>query len=110
MSRYDNGPELDAGAAAYEVGRFDYHDTARADHRVSPEPARGPITVPVDPSVWGPLGGVYVILVQLPGGRSRRRVFLTLAAAEKCARRARERGEHARLVLCRISPAGEVAP
>lgn len=51
----------------------------------------------------------YAVLVETGEGRYRRRLFLTLAAAERAVRRARERGQYAELILVRVVPVGVVA-
>lgn len=109
MSAYSNGTGVDSGAAAYEVARFDYHDTGRAAQPVSIDDAAGnPVSVPASPESWSALGGAYAVLVVCPGGKYRRRLYLALDSAQRQVDRARARGEHARLVLVRLTPAGEV--
>lgn len=51
-----------------------------------------------------------VVLVQDKAGRYRRRVFLTLASAERAVDQAAARGVDAQVVLCRLTPVegGEV--
>lgn len=50
---------------------------------------------------------MLVLLVHVPGTESyRRRLYLSLPAAERAARRARERGHVAHVVLGSFSPAG----
>lgn len=51
----------------------------------------------------------YAVLVETGEGRYRRRLFLTLASAERAVDRARDRGHYAHMVLCRIIPSGVVA-
>ena len=51
----------------------------------------------------------YALAVETGNGRYRRRLFLTLAAAENAVRRARERGQYAEVVLVRVVPVGVVA-
>jgi len=48
--------------------------------------------------------GALVAVVDTPHGTPRRRVFLTLAAAEKCVLRARMNGHEASFVLCKLVP------
>lgn len=55
-------------------------------------------------------GGAFVVVVQLDEDRYRRRVFLTLAAAERLAEKARERGHVAHVLLSHVLPLGVVAP
>lgn len=57
---------------------------------------------PVDAA--GVVDGVFVLVVRLDGDRYRRRVFLTLAPAERAAARAEARGHAAEVVLCRLEP------
>jgi hypothetical protein len=54
-------------------------------------------------------GGAFVVVVHLLGERHRRRVFLTLAAAERAARRAEDAGHRAQVLLSRIVPLGVIA-
>ena len=54
-------------------------------------------------------GGAAAVVVHLYGERHRRRVFLTLAAAERAVRRAEDAGHQAHIVLSRIVPIGVVA-
>lgn len=51
----------------------------------------------------------YAVLVETGEGKYRRRLFLTLASAERAVDRARDRGKFAELVLVRVVPV-EVAP
>ena len=46
----------------------------------------------------------YAVLVETGEGRYRRRLFLTLASAERAVTRARERGKYAYLVLVTLTP------
>lgn len=46
----------------------------------------------------------YAVLVETGEGRYRRRLFLTLASAERAVNRARERGKYAYLVLVTLTP------
>lgn len=55
------------------------------------------------------VGGVFVVVVHLFGDRHKRRVYLTLKAAEAAARRAEERGQRAHVLLGRIEPIGHVS-
>lgn len=47
-----------------------------------------------------------VAMVETPGGTYRRRVFLSLAAAQNALERAAERGLEARVLLCELVPVG----
>jgi hypothetical protein len=47
---------------------------------------------------------VLVLVVQTSGDQYRRRVFLSLAAAERAARRAEVKGHDAHVILCRLVP------
>ena len=51
----------------------------------------------------------YAVLVEAGGGKSRRRLLLSLASAERAVDRARERGHFAHLVLVRLVPVEVVA-
>lgn len=46
----------------------------------------------------------YAVLVETGEGRYRRRLFLTLASAERVVNRARDRGKYAYLVLVTLTP------
>ena len=46
----------------------------------------------------------YAVLVDTGEGRYRRRLFLTLASAERAVNRARDRGRYAYLVLVTLTP------
>ncbi|GAA1706499.1 hypothetical protein GCM10009831_15210 [Dietzia cercidiphylli] len=46
----------------------------------------------------------YAVLVETGEGRYRRRLFLTLASAERAVNRARDRGKYAHLVLVTLTP------
>lgn len=48
--------------------------------------------------------GVHVVVVRTSNDRYKRRCYLSLAAADKAAERARERGDEAAVVLCRLTP------
>ena len=50
----------------------------------------------------------YAVLVETGEGRYRRRLFLTLASAERAVNRARERGRYAYLVLVTVTPVAVV--
>ena len=54
--------------------------------------------------------GAFVVVVEAPGATCRRRVFLTLSAADRAMQRAHARGCMAHLVLCRLLPVDNVAP
>lgn len=47
----------------------------------------------------------YVLIVKTPGAHISRRVYLTLAAADRAAHRAQNRGHAATLELARLTPA-----
>jgi hypothetical protein len=78
------------GAATSSAGRHNDADT------VPPEPAASYLT------------GALAVLVSTPRGRFRRRLYLSLSAAEKCAERARIRGEEAHIVLVQLHAVGPV--
>lgn len=48
--------------------------------------------------------GAFVIIVETPAGRYRRRVYLTAKAAEKAANRAGGRGLNCRVYLAKLLP------
>lgn len=53
--------------------------------------------------------GALVVVVETPGGKYRRRTYLTLASAERALRRAEQAGHCASVVLARLVPVGEAA-
>ena len=53
--------------------------------------------------------GCFVLVVETPGDRYRRRTFLTLAAAERAVDRARLAGHASSVLLCRLVPVAVVA-
>ena len=53
--------------------------------------------------------GCLVLVVETPGGRYRRRTFLTLAAAERACRNARDAGHPASVVVAQLVPVAVVA-
>lgn len=66
-------------------------------------------TVPEDGDL---LNGVLVLVVahrEHEELRRRRRVFYSVAAAQRAADRAAERGHHASITLCRLTPVENVA-
>lgn len=56
------------------------------------------------------LDGALVLLVRTEAGRYRRRVFLTIASAQRAADRATEAGHAAEIVLCALAPVAVVEP
>lgn len=83
MSAKNNAPAGNEGAATGLVNHDQYsHD--QADVRAA---------------VTG-----YALAVETGSGRYRRRLFLTLSAAENAVRRARERGQYAEVILVRVVP------
>lgn len=68
----------------------------------------GPL--PVSPDLWAALGNGYAVVVHMRGGRYRRRLYFSLASAQRQAARARARGEHTHLALVRLVPCAEVTP
>lgn len=52
--------------------------------------------------------GTFVVLVITPQNRARRRCYLTLAAAQRAAERATDRGQFATVVLASVQPIAEV--
>lgn len=52
--------------------------------------------------------GAFAVVVNYPSGRHQRRVFMTIAAAEKAARRATERGHAVEVVLVHLEPVATV--
>ncbi|MCI1788620.1 MAG: hypothetical protein LKI58_11275 [Actinomyces sp.] len=54
------------------------------------------------------LSGVYVVVVEVDGDHARRRVYLSLTAAQRAQERAQERGQTAEVVLCSLDPVGVI--
>lgn len=54
------------------------------------------------------LDGVLVTVVQDERGHARRKIYLSLAAAQHAVERARDRGHEAQVVLCQLAPVGVV--
>lgn len=67
-------------------------------------------TKPKEPAELPTMGGVYAVVVECQGDhvppRHRRRIYLSLAPAEKAVERARVAGLRATLTLYRLTPAG----
>lgn len=74
-------------------------------------PQKNPCTTDSSPHHGDVLAAVtgYALAVETGNGRYRRRLFLTLAAAENAVARARARGQYAEVVLVRMVPVGVVA-
>lgn len=60
----------------------------------------------LDPPAAHGLEDAYAVLVSTTGGRWRRRLFLSLSAAERAADSARDRGHAAELILVRLRVPG----
>lgn len=54
------------------------------------------------------LDGVFVLVVRLDNDRTRRRVYVSLASAQKAAQRAEDLGHVAHVVLCELHPLGVI--
>ncbi|MGO2413512.1 hypothetical protein ACTXIU_11990 [Glutamicibacter arilaitensis] len=67
-------------------------------------------TNPAEPAELPTMDGVYAVVVECQGEhvppRHRRRIYLSLAPAEKAVERARVAGLRATLTLYRLTPAG----
>jgi hypothetical protein len=50
------------------------------------------------------IGGTFVVVVETPAGKYRRRCFLSVKAAEQAAQRAIERGENVKVYLAELKP------
>lgn len=62
--------------------------------------------VPADADAFAlALDGAFCVVVEVHPDKFRRRVFLSLSAAQRHVERARGRGQSARIVLARLSPA-----
>lgn len=48
--------------------------------------------------------GAFVVVVEVTGGKYRRRCYLTAASAERAAHRATERGENATVYMAELKP------
>lgn len=80
--------------------------TGRADHSLNP-------SLPILPTsdakaLAAACRGAFVVVVETEGDRYRRRVFLTLNAAQRALERAQERGHHGALLVARLAPVAEV--
>ena len=73
------------------------NEGASNNHQADPD------STPRHDSVLAAAAG-YAVLVETGEGRYRRRLFLTLASAERAVERARERGKWAYLVLVTLTP------
>jgi hypothetical protein len=62
------------------------------------------LSVPQLDAYTAHVDGGFVAVVEVAPDRYRRRVFMTLKAAENHVRRARERGQSARIVLATLTP------
>ncbi len=89
MSANRNAPASNRGASTIQI---------------HPESTAAPRTAVLLDAIAG-----YAVLVNSGDGRYRRRVFLTLAAAERAVERAQDRDQTAHLVLCRLIPTGVIA-
>lgn len=54
--------------------------------------------------------GAYAVVVELNRDRYRRKLFLTLGAAERAAKRARSAGHDAEVLLVRLQPVAPIDP
>lgn len=82
---------------------------AGAHHDAGPRTSRSTTdSSPLHGDVLAAVTG-YALAVETGNGRYRRRLFLTLAAAQNAVNRARERGQYAEVVLVRVVPVGVVA-
>jgi hypothetical protein len=54
------------------------------------------------------IGGTFVVVVETPAGKYRRRCFLSVLAAEKASQRATDRGENATVYLAELKPLWKV--
>jgi hypothetical protein len=71
-------------------------------------PSLAEITDPLD-DIAAHVDGAFVVIVRTTGGRYRRRCFLTVAAAERHARRAQEAGHNAEIYLAELKPLWKLA-
>lgn len=53
--------------------------------------------------------GAFVVVVRHPNGRMHRRVFLTIASAQRAARNAADRGQRSRVILSELKPLYDIA-
>ena len=77
------------------------NEGASNNHQAAPD------STPRRDSVLAAAAG-YAVLVETGEGRYRRRLFLTLASAERAVNRARARGRYAYLVLVTLTPTAVV--
>lgn len=71
-------------------------------------PAADDHSTPTDAHLFAVASG-YAVLVETGEGRYRRRLFLTLASAERAVNRARDRGKYAYMVLVTLHPTAVIA-
>lgn len=72
--------------------------------KAGPTPETGPRENTAADDHTPPATPLYVLIVHRSCGRYRRRCYMQLASAERAVTRARERGEYAEIVLCRVVP------
>ncbi|MDZ4234794.1 MAG: hypothetical protein U1C73_13795 [Dietzia sp.] len=83
------------------------NESAPADNRGASNQPTDTDSSPCNDSVLAAAAG-YAVLVETGAGRYRRRLFLTLASAERAVERARDRGQYSWLVLVTLTPTAVV--
>jgi hypothetical protein len=70
-----------------------------------------PSLIPTDSldDIAAHVDGTFVVLVRVTGGKYRRRCFLTVASAERAARRAQAAGHNATIYLAELKPLWKLA-
>jgi hypothetical protein len=78
----------------------------RSESRAAAKPLDNPSLVPADPrdDLAKHVDGTFVLVVKVTGGKYRRRCFLSVASAERAARRALDAGSIAYVYLCELKP------
>lgn len=111
------GTGLDSGAAVYADIPLDYLDTGRDQPTVTPQsnadtPSPGVLDAREPeqaPGVSEAFDRAFALLIEHgEGGRTRRRLVVSLAAADRARRRAEERGQWCRVAVVRLSVVAEL--
>lgn len=113
----NGGTGLDSGAAAYADVPLDYLDTGRERPSIAPQFSPGaPLHAKAGPDTPADVDelseafeGAFALLVEHEDGtRTRRRLVVSLAAAERARRRAEDRGQRCRVAIVRLSILAEL--
>ncbi|MBB1030506.1 hypothetical protein G6027_06340 [Dietzia sp. SLG310A2-38A2] len=113
----NGGTGLDTGAAVYADVPLDYLDTGRELPGITAQSSGAAVeqhetgsAAPVEPDgLSEAFDGAFALLVEhQEGDRTRRRLVVSLAAAERARRRAEERGQRCRVAIVRLSIVAEL--